>query len=304
MPNLPAWVTAQDSKVWLVTSRVGLVFGLITPTAAVIAWVTTGTLAVPGAIVAIYICALVTALIVLLLRQERRYLREARYAPALLTMRRAYSELATASWTLYHDDNSQEAFRLRIRESLRWLAEAYTLVTGSQCRACIKLISVNDSTDGNKHDVVVSTFCRDNESGEPPRHVPDRIGENTDFRQIFTENAAYFFSNDLIAQLKKGYKNSHWHEDDIAKGNLAYQATIVWPIERTVTAGTTQPAERQVLGFLCVDTKQTGAFQQTYDDALGASFAQALYLVIHKLREQESNTPRAAQPDGGTHEQP
>jgi hypothetical protein len=286
MPNLPIWVTSQDSRPWTVLSRVSAIFGIVAPVSAITAYFLTGNISVPAAITAIYLCVLASALIVLLLRQEQRYLRDARYAPALLQMRRAYTELASASWHLYHGDSSQEAFRLRLRESLRRLAEAYTLVTGYPCRACIKMIQAPPGTLTGDRDLLVSTLCRDNEEGDPPRHAPDRIGENTDFKQIFTENAMLFFSNDLIAQLKRGYRNSHWREEDIEKGNLDYLATIVWPIERSLTPYALQPQQREIIGFLCVDTKQVKTFQKTYDEALGASFAQTLYLVLHKLREQ------------------
>ena len=187
--KVPQWLTSQDSKFWPALSRVSSIFGIGAPIAAIIAYVATGTFSIPALIIAIYLCGLVTVMMALLLRQESRYLREARYAPAMLPMRRAFSEVTNASWQLYYGDGSQDAFRIRLRESLRRFAEAFTLITGTQCRACIKLVQYpSGATQG--HDLVVSTLCRDNEDGEPPRHTPDRIGENTDFKQIFTENKA------------------------------------------------------------------------------------------------------------------
>ena len=283
MAKAPLWLTSQDSKLWPALSRVSIIFGIVTPIVAIVAFVATGQLSVPAIILSVYICVLVTVLLVLLLRQENRYLREARYAPAMLPMRKAYGEIANASWNLFQNESSQDAFRVRLRESLRRFAEAFTLITGSQCRACIKVIQAATEPVVSQ-DLVVSTLCRDNEGVEPPRHTPDRIGDNTDFKQIFTENKTCFFSNDLIGQLNHGYRNSHWQESDIENGMLDYVATIVWPIERGDTSPFDQQAHREIIGFLCVDTLQKGSFLQTYDDALGAAFAQALYLAIYRFR--------------------
>lgn len=164
------------------------------------------------------------------------------------------------------------------------------MITGTQCRACIKVIqAATEPVDS--HDLLVSTLCRDNEGTEPPRHAPDRIGENTDFRQIFTENKVCYFSNDLLGQLNLGYHNSHWGENDIAKGTLDYVATIVWPIEHSNESAVEGQQRREVVGFLCVDTLAKGAFLKTYDTALGGAFAQALYLAIKRFRDvQDSNS--------------
>src|SRR5690242_15308376 len=118
MPRAPAWLTGQDSKFWLVLGRVGALFGIITPIAALITFVTTGTFAAPALIIAIYLCTMVTVLMALLIRQERRYVRDARYAPAMLPMRHAFAEAAKASFGLYYGDKSQYAFRLGLRDSL------------------------------------------------------------------------------------------------------------------------------------------------------------------------------------------
>lgn len=282
--RLPAWLTNQDSVAWPAISRVSSIFGLIAPIAAIVTFIATNNFTVPALIIAIYLCVLVTTLTALLIRQERRYLREARYAPALLPLRRAYSEVARSSFGLYYGDRSQEAFRLGLQESLRRLAEAFTLITGTQCRACIKVIQA-PSTSPAGDDILVSTLCRGNEDVGAPRHAPDRVGDNTDFRQIFADNRSHFFSNNLPGDLSRGYKNSHWNERDIQDGTVDYRATIVWPIERGPISRLDHDVPREIIGFLCVDTQSTGVFLESYDVALGASFAQALYLALHRLRE-------------------
>lgn len=289
MARVPTWLTSQDSKLWPALGRVSAVFGIVTPLGAIATFIATGHFSAPAIILSAYICVLVTVLVALLLRQERQYLREVRYAPAMLPMRKAFSEVANASWHVFHGEDSQDAFRLRLRESLRRFAEAFTLITGNQCRACIKVIQAPSDPVTGGHELLVSTLCRDNEGTDPPRHAPDRIGDNTDFKQIFTENKACYFSNDLLAQLNRGYRNSHWQEHDIENGTLDYRATIVWPIEHNSTSPLDPHIPREIVGFLCVDTLTPGAFLQTYDEAIGAAFAQALYLAMHRFRESSSS---------------
>lgn len=281
--NIPALLATPDSKPWLVIGRISSIFGIVGCVGAIIALMATGSYSIPALVLAVYVCILATVLLILLLRQENRYIREARYAAATLPMWKAFSEVANASWMLFHGEGSQDAFRLRLRESLRRFAEAFTVVTGTQCRACIKLIHVPED-HASPHSYVVSTLCRHEEEAEPPRHRPDQIGDNTDFMQIFTENKPTFFSNNLIAQLKQGYRNSHWREEDVQNDRFDYVATIVWPIERGSTSSD-QPSEREIVGFLCVDTLKAGAFVKTYDEALGASFARALFLAMYRFRE-------------------
>lgn len=294
MAKVSGWLTSEDSTFWPVLGKLGSAFGIVATIGAIIGLAKTGKYAVPALIMSIYMCVLVTVLLFLLMRQERRYLREARYAAALLPLRKAFSEIASATWHLFNDNTpSEDAFRIRLRDSLRWLAESFTLITGSQCRACIKLIQAPADVASN-HDFLVSTLCRDNEGAGPPRHSPDRIGDNTDFRQILAENSAAFFSNDLESMLAQGYRNSHWTDEVIRNKSFDYLATIVWPIEQGATSPYDKAEQREIIGFLCIDTLTKGAFVKTYDEALGASFSRALYLALHRFRAIISSSAASA----------
>lgn len=299
MARVSTWLGSEDSKLWFVLARLSAFFGIVTPVFTVIVLVLTTKSAVPTIVLAVYVCVLATVLITILIRQENRffseikrqqsekelYRREMQYGPATMPMRKAFTCVANASWNLLQGDPSQEAFRLRLQESLRYFAEAFSLITGTTCRASIKLLQAPPANSRDRLDIRVSTLCRDsNESGRSPREY-DRIGDNTDFRQIFTVPKPYFFSNDLTALLSKGlYHNSHWGEEVIANGAFDYRATIVWPIERIDAEGPESPEYREVIGFLCVDSLTTDAFHSTYDVALGGAFCQALHLALHRFR--------------------
>lgn len=268
-------------------SHIATLISILTPLVTIAAFILTGNANIPATILAVYVCLLVTILILLLLRLEGRYRREARYAPAMIPVRKAFASLAEATWTMIEGNGSEEAFLLRLRESLRLIAETFSLITDTPCRASVKIISAG-SPDAASHDIHVVTLCRSGDLEDTRTADRDRIGNNTDFRQIFVDNAPYFFSNDLVGQLASGYQNSHWDEKTIKERRYDYVATIVWPIGRTIGANSRGGARREIVGFLCVDTPAAGVLNETYDVPLGAAFAQALDLAIQRFRTRQA----------------
>ncbi|SEB44336.1 hypothetical protein SAMN04489727_1793 [Amycolatopsis tolypomycina] len=308
MNRVPDWLGNQESRLWSVMARLAAITGLVFPIASIVAFVITGSLSTPAAVLSVYICVLCTTLIILMIRQENRYIaqvkkyqddylneakkhqeqieaaqREMRYGPAMLPLRRAYSDVAEASWNHLRGDTSPEAFRLHLQESLRYFSEAFTLITGVTCRSSIKLVAAPNGPTG---DLTVSTLCRDHNSPEPSNR-PDRISDNTDFKHIFLHNEPKFFCNDLVAAISKGYRNSHWDEKTIEAGEFDYRSTIVWPIGRAGDVSTGHKSDLEIIGFLCVDSLETEVFHQTYDVAIGGAFAQALQLALTQFRTKQ-----------------
>lgn len=298
--TLPDWLTAKDSKLWSTFSRIGAIFSIVTPLVTLIVVLIGGASSTPPIVLAAYVCVLTSILVVVLIRQENRYMVEfkkyeaekqtfqrlTQYGPAGLPMRRAFSFVAAASWHLVKGDGSRDAFRLRLKDSLEFFASAFTTITGSKCRASIKLIQIPpDTTSGREMQVV--TLCRDENSAYPEIREPDRLVDNTDFKQIFIEDKRFFFCNDLRARVSRGYRNSHWNERTFEEDSFEYKATIVWPIERG-EYDTQSNESREIIGFLCIDTLKVGAFSDMYDPSIGAAFSQALYLALHHFRETQT----------------
>jgi hypothetical protein len=46
--------------------------------------------------------------------------------------------------------------------------------------------------------------------------------------------------------------------------------------------------EREVIGFLCVDTLATNAFNETYDVPIGMAFAGGLHLALNRFRARQA----------------
>lgn len=265
-----------SSPIGRVLAVIADLVAVLTPIVALIVFLATGSSVVPATVLAIYVCLLCTFLLLGFVQQQSRYARAARYAPAMVPIHDAFGHLSAASWTII-ENQSDDAFLAHLRDALRSLAEAFSLTADSTCRASIKMIAAEG--DGVM-DLLVYTLCRSNQGMEPQGAEVARIGNNSDFKSIF-QGSTYFFSNDLVAMLGKGYRNSNWDEQVIRENRMEYRATIVWPIGRSTRGGI---PHKQVIGFLCVDTLKTDAFNETYDVPLGMAFSEGLNLAIHRYR--------------------
>ena len=261
---------------------------------------------IPSTVLAVYVCIVTTVLLwqlakldkahkqqfieqesrhtQQLIEQEVRCGRASRYAAAMAPLRKGFGCVANASWTMLEGDGSEETFTEHLRHSLQFLAELFSEVTEQPCRASIKMTSWQNNGTATG-DVAIYTLCRSEEEDIEYSSDGDLIRENTDFKRIFEENDAYFFCNDLPAELGKGlYRNSHWDRATIQAQSFKYRATIVWPISRARARMAPPSKEREVIGFLCVDTPTTNAFIETHDVPIGMAFAGALHLALNRFR--------------------
>jgi len=188
-----------------------------------------------------------------------------------------------------------------VQECLNRFASVFTLLTGTKCRATLKMIEPGKTTDKP----VVYTFMRDIDSerffkdddDERRAKGADLLEDNTDFSSVFgTKGERWFFCNDLTAQTN--YLNSRdknltkrdlaglrafmnlWKPTD---WNLPYSSTIVWPIRHkgNVPLG----AGFSFLGFLTIDSRHRGVFDIKFDTHLGASVADSFHHMLVRLIE-------------------
>lgn len=223
--------------------------------------------------------------------QERR----ARFATAMSEVHLAHHKLRDAAYVL-GAGGDDEAFSAELLAALDRMASAFRIITGRHVRVCVKDLVI-PQTVGMPPDVrqlYVVTFARSGNDPEPavvrerlPGHEFDWVVENTDFEQIWVEGAACFFSNDLLVS-PPGYKNSHWTAAVRESGTFDYRSTIVWPIRKVrqgVRDGRVVRLD-DLVGFLCVDSPDSAAFDRSTDFHLGASFADALYTVLRIWRPE------------------
>lgn len=276
------------SRLWAQVPQTRGTLGTVADVMALVTFVGSGAVLVTGrdlpqSILAVYVAVLATILLVLLVVQERRLGRRARQAESMPRLAEAFESLTRASHHL-KAPLGRPAFVAAAVQALDDLAAAYEGATGAPCRASIQQITFQ----AEGRDAEVRTICRNRRGGRKretgARSAPDYVNDNSDFRDILHNGAAYFFSNDLPAELARGYRNSHWDEDMIKRGDFPYRATIVWPVRGP---GQGPGTGDLVLGFLSVDTDRTHVFDEAIDVSAGQAFAHALYSALYAYQEPE-----------------
>lgn len=220
--------------------------------------------------------------------------RYARYTEALQPLHRFYHALRDAFY-LQRGGNSEVAIKHHVQEALRSLSVAFSLISGTRCRVCIKILYIPEERPtevlpGRTREFLrlwaVKTYCRSDDTDEHPnsrQNDPDWVSDNSDFENLLVQpdkksTSRCYFQNALPYL---GYKNSHYTESEMKNGEMAYRSTIVWPIRKKIPL--TPDAESDILGFLCVDSAAKNAFRKSHDVEIGSACADALYMFLHLI---------------------
>ncbi len=241
-------------------------------------------------ILVVWMLLLTTALIGLIVAQERRVGRRTRYALATEASHGAEHFIRDAEAGILNGGTDVAHTIPILRNALTEVARTFTLITGSPCRACIKEVHYPGPTavpvgSDNLRSLKVSTLCRDN-AGGPPSVADDHehyVSENTDFELLFMQRWKYrwYHSNNL--EKENPYKNSSWG-DGRARD---YRSTCVWPIQKT---DDTPEKCHDTLGFLCVDSLDVDIFDSRIDFHVGAQIADSLYPLMRLMRLADEGT--------------
>lgn len=220
--------------------------------------------------------------------QEYRFARKASYAEALRPLHMAVHILRDRTAEIA--TTPREQYGRILQDVVDAVAQAFSIVTRTNCRACIKVISLHpnapdltplDLGERARH-LLVTTAARNSVGPAPePGEQAAFLNDNTDFEQVFLHiKNRWFISNDLAALAKRGgYFNSHLPADlDLKRmpWPLLYRSALVWPIRRIGDGAPLHP-ENAILGFLCVDSFSRNVFSPRYDFDAGALVADALY---------------------------
>lgn len=239
-----------------------------------------------GVVFAVYIYSLAVALVL----REIHFSRKSRYAEAIENLHACSHKLRDAADAI-KSNNDELAFE-SIKESLIPFASAFSLITGTHCRACIKSIVREDKEYGSNPDISTETFCRSETSSADMPKNKALIQSNSDFIDLFSYKKTSHFSNDLSKD--NPYLNSNWPTDSeerkkfIKHKQYPYISTIVWPIRSRTGEG-----NPLVIAFLCVDSKITNIFDRRYDIEMGAIIADTLYTILSEYRANRMNAPRS-----------
>lgn len=213
--------------------------------------------------------------------------RSSKYAAATSHLHMVFHTQRDASFLLVAEKQLTpqlaNLFVEKIREMTKHLAKYFTQVTGTDCRITLKQFLAVDN------EFYVQDIARNHGRLQTNR---DLIADNTDFEIILRAERNFYRSNDLTAEIAKGYKNSH----GVPGKDLSYLSTIVWPVRKRlaskdVAAQIGAPlADHDLLGFLCVDAAKTNAFSDA-DFEAGAAVADSLYPVLLPYLAPERGAP-------------
>lgn len=258
----------------------------------------------------IVVLVLSFSFLALLAFQEYRYSRKAKYAESLSYIHSIVHRLRNNFHIINKIDSSSEETRKllnrkvfeEVEKVVTSFAVAFSLITSAKCRACIKLIRIDEthkdyhklSNEEKEKVLYVETWTRDIDSqpfqpDEEPRHW---IYANTDFYQLFNVRDPrinkYFFANNLPKMCN--YNNTSFKsygDPNEKKWALPYKSTMVWPIRR-ITSHEDDREEGQlgdkqdVLGYLCIDCNSRNVFNERYDTELGAIIADSLFVFLRR----------------------
>lgn len=215
--------------------------------------------------------------------------RKARYADAAELWHKAFHKLRDASWSVSEEHDNNVVLD-KLIESVSFFKEAFMIITGKPCRACIKELfysePLNDLRENDNYDesMYVLTWVRCEGRGDRKKAL---ISENTDFKSLWrNEKLKYYHSNNLLKEIN--YSNSNWPDDkEIKPGDVDYRSTIVWPIRKKLQD---DDKHQDLRGYLCIDSHATNIFNIKWDFELGAAYADSLYsfMVFYRKKvEQE-----------------
>jgi hypothetical protein len=238
--------------------------------------------------------------------QEFRYSRKAKYAEAFSYLRQIFYETSTKDGQ--HIGECSEIENI-CRLIVNRLATAFSLITGTKCSVCIKVLVLSDDSEASPRPKV-ATLCRDDtsldrergssplehwvEELENPQAIEHWVQENTDFQQIFERVGTpqrVFFSNYLPGL--RGYQNTSFQVYGQPTAHfrgvrwpLPYRSTVVAPISRV------HQLQRSptLAGYLCVDSRSRSVFNRRYDIDLITGVGDCLFDLVHRYCELASES--------------
>ena len=229
------------------------------------------------------------------------------YYNLLRSYRNSMGEIQVAQ---KQSEDSLRIIRDFIREALDVLCDVLEKLTRQKISGCVKIIV--PGKDLSYMNARVYTFCRSKNS-DPQRDAYDKdsrkktlICENTDFNKIVAQDKSQscFYCSDLIAYKKWSKKIGDDYYNSNNRWEDFYRSTIVAPIRIANERNPHNELKDQytILGFLCVDSKSTHAFeesQKAYYQPIIKAFAALLYPVLELYKLQIDSNKEQTRRNGG-----
>jgi len=233
--------------------------------------------------------------------QEYRYARKARYAEALPYINQIFFELN--KFDNIDNITQSEPLEYTLKGVVNRFAAAISLVTGTMCSVCIKVVTEDDHADPPRPKVLTvvrddMSFSRERGKALAEESIEDSdessidhwVDQNTAFMQVFMQPRsprACYFSNYLPGE--KNYLNTSFQihgappESERAiirdlNWPLPYKSTIVCPIARQGILR----RDYRLAGYFAVDSRSRYVFDRRYDIDLVTGVADCLYSLLYR----------------------
>jgi hypothetical protein len=227
--------------------------------------------------------------------QHLYYHRRARYVDVIQSL----YDLAADIQKMSEANNATKVeIEQKCRQVVNQLNRIMKTVTGKQCFACIKTVTIKKKK--TEYRLVATTLCRDNDSQERVKrqdNVIHWVGKNTTFEQLQEnpEKNRIYFKNYL--PLTKPYENTSFdlYGGEPSKNRLIRLLTWNLPYKSTIVVSILaedHSRDEKVIGFLCVDSRPLGVFHQN-DVVIMQKIADALTPILLR-HEQISTSPPIA----------
>jgi hypothetical protein len=239
---------------------------------------------------------LIVFLLALLGIQQFNFGRKCRYAEIVSSLNQVYSEVQALTMRTCANGPAvtPDEIRLGCTAIVNILASLLSLVTGTRCAVCIKVMELGDAANAPRPKVV--TLCRDQISTERTKGDDEHwVDQNTDFEELLKgvgTPLTCFYRNYL--PWLHGYKNTSFktygQPMDLSfpvVGSLLRSLMWTLPYRSTIVAPIASPDqnndERRLSGYLCVDSRSMGVFRRRFDVDVVTGIANNLHQVVHHL---------------------
>jgi hypothetical protein len=225
--------------------------------------------------------------------QDYRLGRKGRYAEALGEIGQLYQKIQELS--LKSQSIAAHDIRRECEAMMDGLTRIFDMVTSTKTGACIKLIQHLQRKDTGILDTIAVPLCRDSLSRKLRVEEDKRehwLNENTGFQNVWVNRGNPFFCNDLPAYA--GYKNTSangvgsWSVPP--RRFVAIRRWFFWPLKyrSTMIVAIVSPEGnpgKRIHGFLCVDSRSRGVFDERYGIDILTGFSQVISPIIARYHE-------------------
>jgi hypothetical protein len=248
-----------------------------------------------GFIFLVFVCLCIYAYNIFLTINHSR---NSKYGAALNTITSGFANIHELN--RYNEQQlTADMIRQHLKDMCTNISYAFTIICGYKVACCIKIMTPTEE----KSNYLLKTLCRDNHDGvtrgKPDFRADHFLNVNSDFKTLFndirTGKSRFFISNRI--NWLYDYENSSFESyggkirmtgNSIFDFFILAKQTLWWPLPYKSTIIVPiipvnyKPTD-EILGFLCVDSRNMFVFKRYYDVDLLIGLADGIYNTVNQM---------------------